>query len=260
MENVEKCYDAKALVMYIFITYLITWASYGVMIVAIENGLFTFDSVISSILFGMGALGPAIAVWFLFRMGSFRHDAYLAFVLKVNKMKVTIILIIVFFIWRFIISNLFGVKIVGGSIMNVIYLIPRMLLYGGLEEIGWRGFLQPCFEKKLPFILATIATALIWSCWHIPLWFAKGSPQYGTSFLSFILSTTVISFTLAVIHQLTDAVLPCIICHTLHNALFTVWTLEANIGVMISFIIELIVMIYISCLNKNLLSGKNVKQ
>lgn len=37
------------------------------------------------------------------------------------------------------------------------------------EEPGWRGFLQPLLQRWLHPILATLAVAIVWAVWHLPL-------------------------------------------------------------------------------------------
>ncbi|MDR1065640.1 MAG: CPBP family intramembrane metalloprotease, partial [Oscillospiraceae bacterium] len=54
---------------------------------------------------------------------------------------------------------------------------PLFFFGGGSEELGWRGVLQPGLEKKLPFIPATVITAVVWTFWHLPLWWINGSGQ-----------------------------------------------------------------------------------
>ena len=70
------------------------------------------------------------------------------------------------------------------------YMLPLgfliMIPFVGIaEEAGWRGFLQPEFEKKLPFPLSVLAVAAIWDVWHLDLWFDPTSNHYGDSFIGF---------------------------------------------------------------------------
>lgn len=40
------------------------------------------------------------------------------------------------------------------------------------EELGWRGFLLPELQERFSAINSSLATGVIWYCWHIPLFFA----------------------------------------------------------------------------------------
>jgi len=65
-----------------------------------------------------------------------------------------------------------------GGFDKMAYLsIPTVLLtglYAGPlgEELGWRGFLLPEFQKKYSNLKSAIIIGIIWFVWHIPLWWA----------------------------------------------------------------------------------------
>lgn len=40
---------------------------------------------------------------------------------------------------------------------------------GGLEELGWRGFMLPELQKLLSPLTASLLIAMAWSLWHLPL-------------------------------------------------------------------------------------------
>jgi membrane protease YdiL (CAAX protease family) len=44
-----------------------------------------------------------------------------------------------------------------------------LLVQGGNEEPGWRGFLQPQLQARFNPLVAAILVSLIWSMWHLPL-------------------------------------------------------------------------------------------
>lgn len=53
------------------------------------------------------------------------------------------------------------------------------------EEPGWRGFLLPRLLSMSSPRVATIAIALVWGVWHVPMFFVAGSLQAGASLLLF---------------------------------------------------------------------------
>lgn len=65
-----------------------------------------------------------------------------------------------------------------GGFDKMAYLsIPTILLtglYAGPlgEELGWRGFLLPEFQKKYSTLKSAIIIGFIWFVWHIPLFWA----------------------------------------------------------------------------------------
>lgn len=74
------------------------------------------------------------------------------------------------------------------------YLLVMILLGGGQEEFGWRGYALSRLEKRMGPWLANIFLGIIWACWHIPLWFIPGTSQTYVHFGGFILLTIGYSF------------------------------------------------------------------
>jgi len=52
------------------------------------------------------------------------------------------------------------------------------LLFGALEEPGWRGYAQEGLQRRLPVLLAAIIIGLFWAGWHLPLSLIPGTYQY----------------------------------------------------------------------------------
>ena len=74
-----------------------------------------------------------------------------------------------------------------------------MIVGGGLEEIGWRGFLQAALQKRFSVFLSTVIVSGIWAIWHWPLWFIPGTNQTQRDFIAFIITTMAVSFLLTTI-------------------------------------------------------------
>ena len=50
------------------------------------------------------------------------------------------------------------------------------------EELGWRGFALPRLQAKYTALVSSLILGVIWTCWHIPLFFITGSSQMGIPF------------------------------------------------------------------------------
>ena len=62
------------------------------------------------------------------------------------------------------------------------------------EELAWRGFAMPRLQSRYNALLSSVIMGLIWSLFHLPLFFTKtGSSQADMSLLSFTLSTVGLS-------------------------------------------------------------------
>lgn len=49
---------------------------------------------------------------------------------------------------------------------------------GIAEEFGWRGFLLPRLQTRHNALVSALIVGVVWSTWHIPLYFIKGEMQY----------------------------------------------------------------------------------
>jgi membrane protease YdiL (CAAX protease family) len=70
-----------------------------------------------------------------------------------------------------------------------------VLLIGGPlgEEFGWRGLALPALETRLSPLWASLLLGLIWSVWHLPLFFISASAQHSLPFGLYVLLTLPLS-------------------------------------------------------------------
>lgn len=69
------------------------------------------------------------------------------------------------------------------------------------EELGWRGFLQCHYEKENGgnVIKASVKVGLIWTFWHLLLWFTSTADQPIVFMINHIITFFVMNMSLAVI-------------------------------------------------------------
>ncbi|MBP1631481.1 MAG: hypothetical protein H6Q15_2374 [Bacteroidetes bacterium] len=69
-------------------------------------------------------------------------------------------------------------------------ILPLIILGPLSEEFGWRGFLQKRINLEFSPISGSIIIGLVWSLWHLPLFFMIGTSQYDFNipFFSFMIS------------------------------------------------------------------------
>lgn len=54
-----------------------------------------------------------------------------------------------------------------------------ILLAAIIEEVGWRGYGEDSIAQYCNWFIESILFGIIWSCWHIPLFFIQGSYHAG---------------------------------------------------------------------------------
>lgn len=134
--------------------------------------------------------------------------------------------------------------------------IPLMIFGGGLEEIGWRGVFQPLLEKRFSFIMAALIEGVIWSLWHLPLWFVPNASQGSMNFGAFSLYTVTLGITLAAIYRLTDSIWAGILIHawgnTVLGGMYTLASLNnfPNTKTLIVYAIQILVILLIMTFQK----------
>lgn len=123
-----------------------------------------------------------------------------------------------------------GRMIDGGWLAFLGILLYTSAISGGIEEPGWRGFLQPALEQRFSFPVASVMTGVIWSIWHIPLWFyGRFYDRSQDPFLIYMVFTIITAIWLAALYKKTRSVLACIIYHGLYNTLAIVFVDTAKV-------------------------------
>ena len=227
----------KPIWSFLALSFLIAWFFEGILI------LFEQTGILSGILSGITgfiivtmyrgitvACAPAWAILILLlkqnQIKGFK-DFFLR-IFRAEKRLQTVIITAIFFLSYFIVAMLSG-QYLGDTWYFSLFAIPWLLagiVGGGMEEPGWRGFLQPALEEKLHFIVATLCVGIIWAVWHIPAWFVESIGTSSLNFLSFTLHCITLSFVMTTLYKLTKCVFACVLFHSWVNALGNVFLMD----------------------------------
>lgn len=124
-------------------------------------------------------------------------------------------------------------------IQPIYYILPLILIniiMGGLEEVGWRGVLLSNLLKKYSKFNATIFTSIIWSLWHLPLWFISNSAQKDMNVLLFVILGLIFSFQLSIVYIKTKSIFLCIVLHSIFNTYPNIINISFSNILFVSFI------------------------
>jgi len=92
------------------------------------------------------------------------------------------------------------------------------------EEFGWRGLAQPALQGHVNVLIAALIVGVMWTFWHLPMFFVKDSNQYGTPIALYAFVTISFGLYAAVFYNASGgSVLPAMLFHmSLNIAAFTI--------------------------------------
>jgi membrane protease YdiL (CAAX protease family) len=86
------------------------------------------------------------------------------------------------------------------------------------EEFGWRGFAIPSLEARFSPLWASLILGIIWTVWHLPLFFISGSAQNSLPFGMYALLTIPLTLLItSVYHGSGDSLLLVMLFHAAVN-------------------------------------------
>ena len=88
-------------------------------------------------------------------------------------------------------------------------IFPLIILGPLSEEFGWRGFLQKRINMEFTSITGSIIIGVIWSLWHLPLFYMIGTSQhdFNIPFFPFMISIISSSFVYTYLYIKTNGIL-----------------------------------------------------
>jgi len=129
------------------------------------------------------------------------------------------------------------------DLLKTPWMIPLVFLQiffiGGAlgEELGWRGYALPRLLTLFSPMVASLILGLIWSFWHLPLFFMIGTVQSNMPIWQFMLQNTLIAFYFTWLYMRVNRNLfVMVLFHAIANtasAVFVFW--QSDIGRYIGF-------------------------
>ncbi len=188
-----KMKPSSALVLFLVMTFLITWGVIGAYIIAHDMAVSTFGEISGSHpLFFLATWSPAIAAFVVIYLHG-GLPGIRAFLGRLLMWRGTwgwaaFILLVIPFVF------VAGSLIKGGPVLAplppegagaVLAVLFMMLFLGPIEEFGWRGVMQPLLQRHVPPVWAGIIIGATWGFWHLPAFFLAGVVFAGWNFLPF---------------------------------------------------------------------------
>ncbi len=207
----EKNYTQNRLTHFFLITFIYSWTIWGLGVIlsyTIEGEL-PFRLVLPIII--IGAFGPSVAaVWLTYRdEGNPGVIALLKRGLQVKGIPtwiwvamflipVSALLIAIFFVWLE-----FGVGAVStkGLLLFPLYILIMYLGGSVQEEFGWRGYALDRLQLKWNAFNSSIILGIIWTTWHLPLFFIEGAHQQNMTLWLYYISVICLAIIMTWLHN-----------------------------------------------------------
>ena len=137
----------------------------------------------------------------------------------------------------------------GGEIVQFIWYLPflmffKFIVFGGLEEIGWRYVFQPLLQEKFHYFQATILTFIIWSIWHLLFFYIDGSLAI-LQIVPFLFGLLTNSFILSALYLKTKNLWICVMTHSMINVFSQLTMSDDHYGMYLIRIIVIVASCYL---------------
>ncbi|GLC88296.1 type II CAAX endopeptidase family protein [Lysinibacillus piscis] len=215
--------------LYLFFTYVLTyvsWSIYAVYIHRVDSALNFSDHM--GILMLLGLMGPTLGAYFAIaftkKKGGFKsYHQQFRWNFGWRWLMVAIGLPVLLGGFGYAIGFVLEPELIRENEMRAFYtFIPALLssiVFGGLEELGWRGLLLPNLLQRFGYYLSTLLVGVAWTLWHIPLFFIPDSGQYGNNFAIYAIELIGYSAILTWLYVRTRSVILAVLFHASFNAI-----------------------------------------
>ena len=185
--------------------------------------------------------GLSSAIWGGYVSIRYHHSSFKQLVrdfFQVKQAPLNYLLVLIFIGLDFLPLVLSGKMIIPTWYLPII-LFVKALVFGGIEEIGWRYFFQPTLQEKLPYLVSTLCTFVAWSLWHLLYFYIDGSLA-TIHLLPFLLGLLSNCFILSAIYTQTRSLWMCVMTHALINSLSQLSSAES---VWLSLVIKVLIIL-----------------
>lgn len=185
--------------------------------------------------------GVSSAIWGGYVSICYHHSSFKQLVrdfFQVKQAPLNYLLVLIFIGLDFLPQVFSGEMIVPTWYLPII-LFVKALVFGGIEEIGWRYFFQPTLQEKLTYLVSTLCTFVAWSLWHLLYFYIDGS-MATVHLLPFLLGLLSNCFILSAIYTKTRSLWLCVMTHALINSLSQLSSAES---VWLSLVIKVLIIL-----------------
>jgi uncharacterized protein len=220
-------------VTFLLVVFALSWVPWGIVVVAGEG---PNSGGVFGLLWALGGFGPVLAAVLL---AARRGSPHLRSLWKrVARWRVgrwyVLLLAPALLVWTatLMAAAMDETRLVTASGLELT-MVPVFILggvvFGGLEEIGWRGYLLHALQARMSALAASLWIGLVWAAWHAPLFFMEGSLQASTPLVWFTVQASALSVLLTWAHNgAGQSVWITILLHGMVNASYSAATASSD--------------------------------
>ena len=221
MKRVFQNNDLAFIILFVLLTFVISWFAYIAFNVSVDLLMF-IPMLVGCVL----TIMQRRKLSSLLKFGSIRNIA-LGFTVSFLAGFIFFFLATIFSLGEFGLSKE-AVNYHNGSHLQawlrfMLFGIPYMLsinfIFAICEEIGWRGFLLNQLKNYIAnFWMRSFVVGAIWGIWHLPLYINENLP--ALAIIVFLVNVCLISVLYTWLYEKQNSVWPTAMAHATHNMIF----------------------------------------
>lgn len=174
-------------VAFVTVTYLLSWSLWGIAFLLGGD-----ESVIGSVFFVAGGLGPAAAAAIVLTVTGGSLRAWGRSIVKwrvpvrfwLYALGLPVLLLAAANLMLVAVGEPVDWSLLGSRVGPYLgTFVVTLFLLGGLEEPGWRGFALPRLQQRFTPFKATLVLGVVWALWHLPLGLPRMIVPFFLAFL-----------------------------------------------------------------------------
>ncbi len=221
---------------YLLATFLLTYVAHLLLLLLLRVTLLDLYTPLNLFLYLLGGFSPTI-IALIVVLKFYDERERKTFFKKTLRLKVPL------FWWGYVLLlppaiGLFFQLIVTHDLSNLelaprdFMMLPLFFLngivFGGLEELGWRGVLLDNTKRRFSAVLVTFSIGVFWGLWHLPLYLIGDPVNLADAFFPFLMAAVMYSGFITYVVFQTRSIAMAVFMHAAINA-------SAAIGIHVPF-------------------------
>jgi len=207
----------KAIALYLIGTLGQIWMICIIVFILRSSGMIVdYTTLVGMVAIGIG--GVSSALW-----GTIIAEKYKKYSIKkilkdffAVKQKFCSYLFVLLFLLLDFCYVVFNGKLVLSAWYIPLVLFFKAIIFGGIEEVGWRYVFQPVLQERHNYITSTIITFAVWGIWHFSYFYIEGTLPQVQAF-GFLFGLLTNCFILSALFIKTNSLWICVMTHSLIN-------------------------------------------